>query len=821
MHRQTDPRANDSGAKAVTLTLSLPGLDCQCCARRLETRLGSEPGVRSIRVSLFQQQATLSLDDEKALPSLLPLIESAGFDPGRSRTRLHLRGVSFDAPDALSIRRSIESLHGVSAVEIDLLRDEILVEYDPVQTDIQAIHAAIRRSGYAAVDKEQKVRSGIGWGAIILAFLAAGGATLLEVSLATFGDSGAAYAWIRTAALSSWPSLGLLRAGVAGGALIAIALLLGWLMKDAAIVGWASLRRGRISAGLLYTVSVATLLLASMAQTFVSLLAPDAGVVTGLHYVTASWLVLVWLIAVRADTTARQRAASWSNRFAKLDGGETRLVKGDRVVEVPAAEISTDDVVELRKGDQAWIDGTVVEGEARVEEMTAGEPNAVSKSTGDPLFSGCRIVEGTLRVRVTAAANETMHKRMAAVLSRPVGPAEMKASRALMVATALLAPAALAGWAILTPAHPWSYAIAAFAAVLVAVAPRAVSLVSAAFHDAALRRGTEIGVYARSASCYDVLGRVQALLLRPRGVITGGNPRVTEYVLLGGISQSELLRVASAAAENADHPVARAIASRGNAVAAGAERRDYHGSEGKGVRSVVDGRTVRVGRIEFLAAEGIDVSGISEELAGFTAAGKNTIGIAIEQQLSGLIVVSDAARPAAPAAMHRIEALGFEPRILSGEDVATAGAIASAAGIAAFTAAASSGRRIEIATSLRRESPVAGVSADPRDLQFLAATDLGIAFGPAASNLDADMIITGEEPGILAEICETARAMIGSIRKRIRLAIIFNVIALSLAALTGGIVPAPFFAAAAVLATIAFPLRRRLENARGGEPGSA
>jgi P-type Cu+ transporter len=300
------------------------------------------------------------------------------------------------------------------------------------------------------------------------------------------------------------------------------------------------------------------------------------------------------------------------------------------------------------------------------------------------------------------------------------------------------------------------------------------------------------GFLMRSGEAFHIFKDVKKVILDKTGTITRGEPAVVEVVLLGGYDEEAALRLAAAAENPSEHPLARAV------VEAAAARnldvppaRSFESSPGKGVRAELEGRIVAVGSPRFIEGEGIDLGPTREKIEALQEAGNTVVVLAVDGEPAALIALADPIKDDARETVERLKAAGLEPVMLTGDNERTTKAVAERIGIAEYRAEVLPEDKAEVVRELQRgEYRVAMVGDGINDAPALMQADLGVAIG-AGTDIAveaADIVLTGDRLGTLVEARELARRSYRLTFTNVVLALIFNGVGV-LAAISGLVRP--------------------------------
>jgi P-type Cu+ transporter len=510
-------------------------------------------------------------------------------------------------------------------------------------------------------------------------------------------------------------------------------------------------------------------------------------------YLEVAAAVTTFLLAGRYyEARARSSAAGAMRKLAEAAAKDVCVLGADgQEQRIPAARLRPGDVFVVRPGEKIAADGDVLSGESAVDRsMMTGEPAPVEAAAGDAVTGGTIALSGRLVVRAVQVGEHTQLAQLIALVGRAQADKaaiQRLADRVCGIFVPLVLAAAvltLAGW--LAAGAAAGQAFSAGLAVLIIACPCALGLATPAALVAACGRGAQLGIFIKGHQALESSGLIDTVLFDKTGTITSGQMTVTALAAAPGTEAAELLRFAAAVERASEHPVAAAICA-----AAPAEPRPevdaFLALPGQGARGVVDGRQVIVGHERLLRDLGIAIPPrLASQWAQWERAGQTTVLVGWDGRLRGALAVGDAIKPSAAAAVDGLRRLGLRPVLLTGDNEATARAVAAAVGIDEVIAGILPAAKAAAVRDLQaRGHRVAMVGDGVNDAPALAAADLGLAVvaGTDVAISAADLILLREDLRVVPDAIRLARATRATIRRNLAWAFGYNVAAVPLAAL--------------------------------------
>jgi Cu+-exporting ATPase len=705
------------------------------------------------------------------------------------------------------VEKAARGVAGVQACDVSLARGRAVVRYDPSRTDPMQISAAITEAGYAAAPEATGAEAG-------------------NVEAQRIQRQAAeARAWLGRAALgvvlwfpveaAHW-TLQLLgigghaHHGRTGGSLTMEFIAWAAATLSLILVGagfyrsaWRALRRGTTNMDTLIAMG-ATVAYAYSAAAMIGYLAGAWAALPNLYFMEAAGLLALISVGHWLEARARDAAGSAIRQLLQLAPAIAHcLDEDDDAVthDVPASELEVRDRVLVRPGERVPADGVVVDGVSDVDEsMITGEPLPVPRTKGDTVIGGTINQNGRLVVRATKVGADTALAQIVKLVETAQSakpPVQQLADRiAAVFVPVVLAIAAVTGigWWLWGHAHAWPPAATwgqlakAVCSVLIIACPCALGLALPAALMVGTGLGARRGILIRDLDALQHAERIQTVVLDKTGTITRGKPAVSEVLPLNGTPTDELLRLAAAAEQFSEHPLAKAIVDRARERGVRFPTPDGFDSQpGFGVVATVEGATLLVGNAALLEARGVPVDPSPSKT------GTSLVHVARQRdgqvERLGSIALADELKRDSAAAIAELHRMGLRTVLLTGDNRAAAEAIARQVGIDDVRAEVKPGGKADVIRELQAaaggRSQVAMVGDGINDAPALALADLGIAIGSGsdvAKETGAIVLVSGSLTGVPAAL-RLSRATMRKIRQNLFWAFAYNVVAIPLAAL--------------------------------------
>lgn len=516
------------------------------------------------------------------------------------------------------------------------------------------------------------------------------------------------------------------------------------------------------------------------------------------------------------EMRARRDTSSAVSALARRMPTTALVVTDGEVKTVSVDDLEPGDRVRVAQDAVVPVDGTVVEGEADINQSAVtGESVAVVRRTGDEVVAGTTVQAGLIVVSATRVGSDsTMGRMIRAVEEAQSGKTRMQriADRVAGVFVPVVVTLAVLTvlWVALISELGWSQALMRGVAVLVIACPCAMGLATPTAVMVATGQAALKGILVRDAAALEATGRCDNILFDKTGTLTLDEPVVDRVVVLPNIEtgtesrsdndEDSLLAWAAAAEQDAQHPIARAIvkAAKGRGVTI-AQAESFSSSVGGGVTAQVEEHRVSLGSIDFLESNQIDLARAKERIDDIAATGRTVVGVAVDGECIGVLGLANAVRPEAAEAVRRLKELGLDSAMLTGDHAATAERIGRQIGISDVHAGMSPEHKLEEIHRRREQGrKVAFVGDGINDGPALAGADVGITLASATDVAigAADITIVHDDLTRIPDAIRLARRAVRIIKQNLFWAFFYNVAALPLA-MTGTI--GPGIAAAAMM----------------------
>ncbi len=512
------------------------------------------------------------------------------------------------------------------------------------------------------------------------------------------------------------------------------------------------------------------------------------------YFEAAAVITVLVLLGQVLELRARERTGDAIRALLRLAPKIARRLKDDGSdEEIAVDQVRVGDRLRVRPGDSVPVDGEVAEGRSAIDESTVtGESMPVEKEPGSKVVAGTLNTTGSFVMRATKVGADTMLARIVALVAeaqRSVAPIQSLADTVSgWFVPAVVAAAALAfgAWAAWGPEPRLAYGLVAAVSVLIIACPCALGLATPISIMVGIGRGALAGILIRNAAALETFEKIDTLVVDKTGTLTEGRPKVVAVEAVGGLAETEVLRLAASVERGSEHPLAAAIVAAAKERAAGlAKAEEFASITGKGVQATVEGRRVALGNIKLMQDLGIDARALDARADVLRGDGATVMFVAVDGKPAGLLAVADPIKATTAAAIAALKRDRVRVVMLTGDNRRTADAVARKLDIGEVEAEVLPEDKHAIVVRLKAQGRVVAMAGDGvNDAPALAAADIGVAMGTGtdiAIESAGVTLVKGDLAGI-ARARALSRATMRNIRQNLFFAFIYNALGVPVAA---------------------------------------
>ncbi|WP_279062755.1 copper-exporting P-type ATPase CopA [Lelliottia amnigena] len=509
-----------------------------------------------------------------------------------------------------------------------------------------------------------------------------------------------------------------------------------------------------------------------------------------LYYEASAMIIGLINLGHMLEARARQRSSKALERLLDLTPPSARVVTDDGEKTLPLADVQPGMTLRLTTGDRVPVDGEITQGEAWLDEaMLTGEPLPQQKGAGDAVHAGTVVQDGSVLFRASAVGSHTTLSRIIRMVrqaqsSKPeIGQLADKISAIFVPVVVGIALFSAAIWYFFGPAPQIVYTLVIATTVLIIACPCALGLATPMSIISGVGRAAEFGVLVRDADALQRASTLDTLVFDKTGTLTEGRPQVVA-VRTVNLADTDALRLAAALEQGSSHPLARAILEKaGNATLPQVD--NFRTLRGLGVSGDVENRAVLLGNQALLHENGIDTAALDDELKAQASQGATPVLLAIDGKAVALFAIRDPLRQDSVAALQRLHRAGYRLVMLTGDNPTTANAIAKEAGIDEVIAGVMpDGKADAIKTLQSQGRQVAMIGDGINDAPALAQADVGIAMGGGSDVAIETAAITLMRHSLMgvADALAISKATLRNMKQNLLGAFIYNAFGIPIAA---------------------------------------
>ena len=687
------------------------------------------------------------------------------------------------------VEKAVKGVEGVCDVNVNLLQNSMVAEFDPKITNADKIIAAVENEGYeASLAAEKRVEVSADDNSDKVKKLIASICFLLPLFYICMGRMAGLPLPVIFTDKEHLPLYALTQL------LLTVPIVIlnfhyfknGFRKLIRRVPNMDSLIALGASAAFIYSLYITAMIILHTANGDNS---AAYNILHGLYFESCGMILTLITVGKYLESKSKSKTTSAIKKLISLAPKTAIIEREGREVTVNAEELVPGDIFLLKAGASVPCDGTVAEGYCSVDQSTlTGESIPVSKSVGDKLMSASISVGGFAKCRCDKAERDSTLSQMidlveqAATSKAPIARLADKISGIFVPVVMGIAIIAFAVWLML--GKDLSFAVNTAISVLVISCPCALGLATPTAIMVGTGRGAQLGILVRSAESLEALHAVKTVVLDKTGTCTEGKPSVTKIITYG-IDESELLSYIYTLEKNSSHPLAKAIAAYcEDKQTEELSCTDYNETEGGGISAIINGKSVLIGNKRLMDINGVDTSSLINADEIESAKGAVPLFTAINGRFSGVIFAADKIKSTSKTAVSQLNEMGIRTVMLTGDNKRTADAVCAEIGINEFHAELLPSDKTRIIQELQKDGRTAMVGDGINDAPSLAIADVGIAVGAGQDIAidSADIVLMKNDLCDAVSALKLGRAVMRTIRQNLFWALIYNSIGIPLAA---------------------------------------
>ena len=694
--------------------------------------------------------------------------------------RLSITGMSC-AGCVASVENALQAVTGVERASVNFAEHTAVVEG---RASVADVIAAVKQAGYDAAelkniaDESEKEAAEMRYYRALLR--KAGVAGIVGIPLFVGGMSGL-FPPINTV-IGQWVW------GVAGLATLFVLIYSGGHFFTGA---WKSFQSHNANMDTLIALGTGTAWLYSMTITLFPHTVPSLAQ----HAYFEAAVIIIGLINFGSalEMRARGKTSEAIKRLIGLQPKTARVVRDGQEIDVPIEDVGLDETLRVRPGERIAVDGVIIEGRSNVDEsMLTGEPMPVNKTAGDEVSAGTINTQGTFlfqakRIGADTALAQIIDMVRQAQSSKPaIGRLVDKVAAIFVPVVLIIAVLTFLIWFNFGGDMHLGFAVVTTMTVLIIACPCALGLATPISIMVAVGKAAESGILIRNGEALQQAGHLTTVVLDKTGTITEGHPKVTDVVPAKGFNRDQVLQWAASLEAGSEHPLASAILLAANEASLDTLNiESFSAVAGHGVHAILDGKAVFFGNAKLMQENQIKIESYEEQATALAKLGRTPMYLAYDQKLAGIVAVADPIKEDSKSAIQGLKKLGIKVVMLTGDNRATAQAVAQQVDVDEFIAEVLPQEKDKKVAELQSNgATVAMVGDGINDAPALARADVGFAIGSGTDVAieSADItLMRGSLHGVVDAIA-ISRATLRNIKQNLFGAFIYNTLGIPVAA---------------------------------------
>lgn len=758
------------------LYIPLEGVESEHCALNVGNGLKQVEEITSQKVELNNRRAVIISNSSEVLPKAVKTIRDLGYGVTTIKKTFPVLQMTC-ASCAVSVESIIKAQNGVVNAAVNFATATVAVEYLPNMIQPEDLRKAVQSIGYDlliendAKESEtlealnEKKFNELKWKTIL--------ASILAIPVVIIGML---FMDIPYANEIMW--------------LLSTPVIL-WFGKDFFINAWKQAKHRSANMDTLVALSTGVAYLFSVFNTLFPHFWHERGLHGHVYFEAAAVIVAFILLGKLLEEKAK---GNTSSAIKKLMGLQPKTVivihTGGHEMEMPIEKVNVGDIILVKPGEKIAVDGIVTSGSSYVDEsMLSGEPVPLMKQEGEKVFAGTINQKGSFQFRAVKVGSETMLAQIIRMVQdaqgskAPVQKLVDKIAGIFVPVVILIAILAFVAWWLLGGDNGFTQGLMALVTVLVIACPCALGLATPTAIMVGVGKGAENGILIKDAESLELAKNITAIVLDKTGTITEGKPIVTDIAWLNNNDSTK--QILFSIEKQSEHPLAEAVVNHFESLDS-ITVSDFQSVTGKGAKAIVSGQLYYAGNKKLLIDSNIEISEqLLEKAKIWSDASKTVIWFADHTNALAVLAISDKIKSTSVEAVQHLHRLGIEVYMLTGDNEATAKAIAGQTGITHYQAEVLPQQKADFIKNLQANGKVVAMVGDGiNDSTALAYADVSIAMGKGSDiAMDvAKMTIISSDLNKIPMAITLSKQTVATIRQNLFWAFIYNIIGIPIAA---------------------------------------
>ena len=704
-------------------TLRVTGMHCASCALLIEKNLKKKKGVINANVNYGTEKATIEYDASLANPKeFVNTVRSIGYDvieesSSANERIVTLKIIGMDNTHCINqVKNALQPLKPKGILDGELtVNERAVIKYDPSRIGLDEIKKAINNAGYrvleeTSLDRERAVREEELMKLKNLFII--GLIFSIPIVILSFPEIFGIDFSLRNLTLLILTS--------------PVQFYVGARFYRSA---WGALKARSANMDSLIVVGTSAAYFYSVFTTFTS-----ANGAT--YFDTASVIITFIILGKFLEAKAKGKTSEAIKKLMGLQAKVATVIRDKKEIKIPIEEVRVNDVVIIKPGEKIPVDGIVTEGGSSVDEsMITGESIPVEKKPSSIVIGGTINKNGLLKFKATKVGKDTTLAQIIKMVEEaqgskaPIQRLADKVSSLFVPAVIIISLLTFFVWYFIGPEPAFTFALSNFVAVLIIACPCALGLATPTAIIAGTGKGAEHGILIRGGEALETAHKITTVVFDKTGTLTKGKPEVTDVIDLG--KEKNTLKYAAIAEKGSEHPLGDAIINEAKKREINIpEGSNFKAISGKGVQVRYLSKNILLGNRKLMEENKIEIKDVEDKIKELEEQGKTVMILSVDKKLTGLIGVADTLKENSRSAVYRLQRMGKEVVMITGDNKRTAYAIAKQVGIKYVLAEVLPGDKASEVKRLQRQRRVVAMVGDGiNDAPALAQADVGIALG--------------------------------------------------------------------------------------------
>ncbi len=793
--------------------LSIRGITCAACVRRVEEGLRRMPGVRSVSVNFATEKAHVEYDPGQInVTDLQKKVRDIGYEAfadetgtGGGKTTIGVGGMTC-AACVRRVENALKKIEGVRDASVNLATGRATVTHAARWGGMDALAKVVEDNGYKFLGELEDLSADPAEAARAAELGDMKRKLIFGAMMSVIIFFGSMQHWFSFLAFIPRHVMML-------AMFVLTTPVVFWVGSRFFVGAYKAARQKTSDMNTLVAVGAFSAYAYSAAATFFPGWFAQAGLLPHVYYDGAAIIITLILLGRFLEARAKGKTSNAIKALIGLKPKTARLIRDGEEMEIAVEQLQAGDVVRVRPGEKIPVDGVLLTGQSAVDEsMLTGESMPVSKEPGQKVFAATLNKTGSFTMRATGVGAETMLAHIIKIVEEAQGskaPIQRLADRIAAVFVPVVLVIAVITffiWYFLPADATFSRALLNFVSVLIIACPCALGLATPTAIMVGTGLGAQSGILIKGGEALETAHKISTVVFDKTGTLTKGEPVVTDIITAAGFDERQVLALAAALEQTSEHPLGEAIVQQAKAANVDIEAADkFAALSGLGAKAQVAGKSALVGNLMLMRSEGIETMALDSAANKLADEGKTVVFVAQEKTIIGIIALADVPKDSAASAMASLQRRSLKIAMITGDNQQTARAIAGQLKIEKVLAEVLPANKAEEIRKLQNQGEVVAMVGDGiNDAPALAAADVGIAIGAGTDvAIEAgDITLIRDNLTGVPQAISLSQATMRVIKQNLFWAFIYNVIGIPIAA--GVLYPAfgillnPEYAAAAM-----------------------